>query len=88
VPNKRCALLAAKAAENMAEANHNFVETAKQVVAAHHGLIRQTRYLVFSTWGIVALTLISQAALILAEFIKNRMAIAARGRTLAGWQKW
>ena len=70
--NMRCALRIAVSAAEMANANRELVEATKQVVAGHHGLIQQTRYLVRATWGAVAITLISQAALILAEFTIKR----------------
>ena len=44
--NMRSAIKLAKAAEEMASANRDLVRTTEQVVKGHHGLIRQTRYLV------------------------------------------
>src|SRR6266446_6573181 len=69
--NMRCAVRIANAAAEMATANRNLVETTRQVVEAHHRIIRETRNLVRATWGIVLITLITQAALIYSEVTKR-----------------
>lgn len=69
--NMRCALRVATAAGEMATANRALVDATGQVVEGHHGLIRETRYLVRATWGIVAITFITQVALILSEFMRK-----------------
>jgi hypothetical protein len=70
--NMRSATRIAAAAANMATANRDLVETTKKVVEAHHGLIRETRYLVHATWGLVAMTLVCQLALIAFEFVTKK----------------
>ena len=76
--NMRCALRIAEAAQQMATVNQDLVRattqlvsTTNQVVGAHHGLIRETRGLVRATWGIVVITLATQIALIVSEFLRK-----------------
>ena|ERR1035441_7502242 len=68
----RSTLRFAAAVEATATANQDLVTTTKQVVDAHHGLIRQTRYLVIATWGLVVITLLSQAGVIVFELVKPK----------------
>jgi hypothetical protein len=69
--NMRCALRIAHAAGEMAVANRDLVETTKQVVEAHYRIIRETRNLVLATWGVVFITLVTQATLIISEFVRK-----------------
>jgi hypothetical protein len=76
--NMRCAIRIAKAAADMASANRDLVDatrllsdTTKQVVEGHHGLTRETKSLVRATWGIVLITLVTQVALIISEFLRT-----------------
>ena len=70
--NIRSATRIAAAAAAMATANRDLVETTSKVVEAHHGLIRETRYLVYATWGLVAITLLAQLAIIGFEFVTKK----------------
>ena len=65
--NMRCASRVSKAADEMATAYRDLVNTTQQVLQAHHNIVSETRNLVRATWGIVVITVVTQAALILSE---------------------
>jgi hypothetical protein len=49
----------------MMEANQELVKQTKMMVTANRELVNQPSKLVWSTWGVVAITLLTQAALII-----------------------
>lgn len=55
----------------MAEANRQLVDWTRTMVEANRDLVKQTRNLVWSTWGVVAITLLTQVATIVVLLTKK-----------------